>query len=151
MIKRAVLFFLFQVVIFTSCSKKELLFDLFAIDDKHVSINFLLKNGFLKSEVDVLMFETSFGDTTIMYEYDHDGEILLSKRWEFNLSEDYLNDVKNFFEKSDIHLMVPNSYSEIVFGDFFCVIKSDSNRIYFCKLEKNGEVVRMHIVYYFPK
>lgn len=144
------LFIFGLVAIIMSCGSEKLKLDLFSVEEKNIGYQYLLDQDFKKSEVDAMMFEKSFNDTLIYYEYTGDLKNLYSKIWEFSYNGLSVMELEEVLNENNIYLMVPDHISLIASGSMFCVKNYSNNLLYFCSIkEVDGESI-ISVIYYFP-
>lgn len=144
------LLILVVIAVSISCGSEKLKLNLFSVEKTQVSYQYLLDQGFQKSEVDAMMFEKSFNDTLVYYEYTEDLKMLYSKTWRFPFEEFDKEELEKFLKKKNVFLMIPDEFSLIDFRTRFCVKDYTNNLPFFCSIDVvNGKHV-LNLVYYFP-
>jgi hypothetical protein len=146
-----VIVFAYLLFISTSCTEGTVELNIFQIGDKGVTYDYLLGKGYRQSHVDVLMMETRSNDTTIAFEFGYNPMILYSKLWMFKVSGNYIDELIDFFDKHDISLMVPNSFEQIKFDDFFCLKRNSDNQVFFCVLKEEDSYIDVTVIFYYPR
>lgn len=138
------------IAISISCGSEKLKLDLFSVEETRISYQYLLDQGFQKSEVDAMMFEKSFNDTLVYYEYTEDLKMLYSKTLRFPFEEFDKEELEKFLKEYNVFLMIPDDFSLIDLRTMFCVMNYSNNLLYLCSTDVvNGKHV-LNIVYYFP-
>ncbi|WP_233757873.1 hypothetical protein [Algoriphagus sp. AGSA1] len=138
------------VAVFMSCGSEKLKLELFRVEEARIGYQYLLNQNFQKSEVDAMMFEKSFNDTLIYYEYTEDLKRLYSKTWRFPFEKFNKEELEKFLKENNVFLMVPDDFSLIDPNTIFCVMNYSNNLIYFCSTDVVDEKNMINIVYYFP-
>lgn len=139
------------LVFCASCKvENEIELSLFKIEQGVLTVDDLKSHGFVKSEVDAIMFEKSINDTTISYEFTEDLSILYSKSWSFIIPNQTIEVLEKVFEKYDVYLMAPESFENLPLRKTFCLKQHRSNAVYFSTLDSLENRRIVDIVYYFP-
>src|SRR5882757_9451552 len=89
------------LIVFNSCGRKESLkTGLFQLERNKVRYEYLQEQIFTKTPVDVMMFEKSFGDTTVYYEFDNSLTKLFSKSWTFKVQSNFAKQIETLFSRN---------------------------------------------------
>lgn len=139
------------LVFFASCKvENDIELNLFKIEQGVLTVDDLKNQGFVKSEVDAIMFEKSINDTIITYEFTEDLSKSYSKSWSFIIPNQTIEVLEKGFEKYDVYLMVPESFENLSLRKTFCLKQHTSNLVYFSTIDSLENRRIVDIVYYFP-
>lgn len=146
------IFVLLTLINLTSCQvENDLKLELFEVENSELSMDILIKRDFSKSEVDAMVFEKSFNDTIITYEFSEDLSHLYSKSWTFTIQNSEAGSLQKFFSKNGVFLMIPENYDLLENGSNICLKRHIDNFIYFSKVESMNNKYRIQILYFYPQ